>query len=220
MGSLTRFKLADYIRDYDLDTLFETGTFRGDGVQYALDAGFEKVYSTEIMSELFAANRERFAGDSRVTLFHGDSPSILDENVGSLEGNVLYWLDAHYPGAEAKLLEYNDSSRADETRYPLPAELAAIKDRRDPSRDIILIDDLRMYLDGNYDFGNTPQHIDRPGHDITFIEEMFADSHHFSVLSYDHGYLLLLPKYRPPLLHLNVKLGETLRRFSRGVFGH
>lgn len=220
MGSLTRFKLADYIRDYELGTLFETGTFRGSGVQYALDSGFEKVCSTEIVRKLYDANCERFANDARVSLFYGDSSRMLEENVAAIDGNIFFWLDAHYPGAEAHILDYNDNAQSDAVRYPLQTELAAIKANRDPSADVILIDDLRMYLDGNYDFGNTPAHIDRPGHDIAFIEDLFSESHHFSILSYDHGYLMLLPKTRPAELHLNVKLGEKIRRLARGVVGN
>jgi hypothetical protein len=42
MGMLHRFDLQRIVREYNLDFLFESGTFRGDALAYALSCTFQK----------------------------------------------------------------------------------------------------------------------------------------------------------------------------------
>lgn len=77
-------------------TFIETGFYKGEGAQAALDAGFEHVYSVEIMQRFADAGRELFAGDPRVLILHANSLDGLKElsQVFDQE-DCVFWLDAH-----------------------------------------------------------------------------------------------------------------------------
>jgi len=80
--------------------LIETGTYKGDGVRAALDAGFDTVYSIELDDSLFLDAKNAFADDRRVHIVHGDSAVRLSEILDALpeRSDVTLWLDAHASG--------------------------------------------------------------------------------------------------------------------------
>ena len=201
MGDLRRFELDRYREHYSLNTLFETGTFHGQGVQQALDNGFDSVYSVEIMDEFFDECVERFSTNDNVTLLKGHSADLLDESLPSIDGNIFFWLDAHFPGADGGLRDYDAES--DETlRCPLENELRVIAKHRRGAPDVFLIDDLRIYEDGKFENGGLPANVSRPpGANIDFVYELFGDSHHIIKLYYDEGYILLLPIHDIPKIY-------------------
>lgn len=106
----------------------ETGTFRGDGVVNALDDGFEFVYSIELDPELFKHAHERFSGEHRVLIIHGDSSSVLKRLY--VPEPAVFYLDAHWSGF------------GPETPLPLLGELETISKR--PPGDVVVIDDMRL----------------------------------------------------------------------------
>ena len=55
----------------------ETGTFRGGGIQLALDCGFEDVHSVEFDPERFQLAVHRFAGKTNVKIYHCDSSQLM-----------------------------------------------------------------------------------------------------------------------------------------------
>lgn len=87
------FRLSDY-RKYS-DTLIETGSCKGEGIQRALDAGFEKVRSVELHPDLFKHCQRRFAGNSKVELWEGYSTDSL---LKMISGPSVFFLDAHPAG--------------------------------------------------------------------------------------------------------------------------
>ena len=83
-------------------TLFvETGTYMGDGVQAALNAGFNDVVSIELATCQYDECVSRFKNNGGVKLYLGDSrnilPIVLDENVKDHK-NIFFWIDAHCSG--------------------------------------------------------------------------------------------------------------------------
>jgi hypothetical protein len=106
---------------------FETGTNLGQGVQAALDAGFDNVISVEKDPAWFTLAHDRFHADKRVTLLEGSSPRHLEERCPVMAKPHVFYLDAHS-------VEEN----------PLLDELQAIG--LSPYRShTILIDDVRMF---------------------------------------------------------------------------
>jgi hypothetical protein len=192
MGFLRRFDLARYRAHYGLTTLFETGTFRGGGVQSGIDFGFERIYSVEIIDELFQDNVERFSANKNVTILKGESAAVLDATLPDISSNILFWLDAHCPGADHGLTDYNTEPN-ERVRCPLESELKVIKKHRDGHPDVFIIDDLRMYEPGKYEGGDLPDYIRPPAGGIEFIYRLFSGSHHVVKLTYDEGYVVLLP---------------------------
>ncbi len=73
----------------------ETGTFDGHGIDLALAAGFERVFSVELDRRLYEAACIRYASDARVKLYYGNSPDVLPEMLSAAGGPATIWLDAH-----------------------------------------------------------------------------------------------------------------------------
>jgi hypothetical protein len=209
MGSLFRFDLERYAETYDLPVLFETGTFLGNGVRLAIDAGFDQVYSVEIIDEYYTANVERFSDKQNVNILKGESAAVLNQTVGEIDDNILFWLDAHFPGADGGLYGYN-SCEDDAVRCPLEHELETINSRRLGRNDVFIIDDLRVYETGDFSNGGMPAHVDRPANaSLDFIDRLFSETHHIVRLYDDEGYMLLLPNFLPPKLYLRRTLSEV-----------
>ena len=118
----------------------ETGTYKGDGVQLAIESGFENIFSIELNQELHDHSKTRFADVDFVKLCLGDStdvlPVILEENK---DLNFTFWLDGHDSGGH--------TSRGYKST-PLLEELECILSR-DKVGEIIYIDDMRTY--NNFD---------------------------------------------------------------------
>jgi hypothetical protein len=112
------------------DVFVETGTFRGDGVQRALDDGFTTVYSFESDEDLCLRARERFRGDERIRIIRGDSGRLLGGLMDYIGEPAVFFLDAHYSGW------------GEPTPLPLLEELRAIADH--PYPDVVIIDDMRL----------------------------------------------------------------------------
>src|SRR4051812_43936767 len=74
----------------------ETGTFLGDGVRRAMEAGFGAIFSIEINADLVRSNREEFKAYEQVTVVHGDSSRDLGALLARVRSPITYWLDGHY----------------------------------------------------------------------------------------------------------------------------
>lgn len=93
-GKTQAINLSKYVKYSKIHV--ETGTCNGCGVQRALNAGFEIVKSVELSPEWYEKSKKRFAGNSRVQLFLGDSRTHLQSMLGNSLCVVL--LDAHPAG--------------------------------------------------------------------------------------------------------------------------
>lgn len=80
----------------DHKLFFETGTHKGDGVQNALDMGFEEVISIEILPEFYEGCVERFKDNNKVHLFLGDSNERMEEMLELIKEPSLIFLDGHF----------------------------------------------------------------------------------------------------------------------------
>ena len=78
------------------DTLVETGTCLGQGVERALDAGYDNIKSVEMVEERFVLCQNKFANNDKVKLWLGDSRDNLLEMISDKPCVIL--LDAHPSG--------------------------------------------------------------------------------------------------------------------------
>jgi hypothetical protein len=77
-------------------TIFiETGTYRGDAIVSAQQAGFEECYSIEFNPDFWFDAIKRFNGSKDVTILLGSSEEKLAEIMPSINERCLFWLDAH-----------------------------------------------------------------------------------------------------------------------------
>lgn len=126
----------EILQKYVTNCFFETGTFVGDGVQAALDAGFKKVISIELDEKRFATCKKRFENNPNVFLYLGDVELVLNDILDPINETLTFWLDAHYSGAGTGTAL---GIRSD----PIFEELDVIKKHKIKNH-IILIDDLRL----------------------------------------------------------------------------
>jgi len=186
VGQLRRLPIARWRSRFGLEAFVETGTWRGDGLLYAVQQGFRPCFSIEAHPGLALAAEQRLARKAPHGLWEiviGDSAQALAEiapRLGVLR--TLWWLDAHLPedyGAEA-------------TRIPLLAELRAILARPSAGRDVIAIDDLRLFRGGSYGSGAWPG-----GKPFTAVyaeaAALLGARHRIRVRLEDEGYLIALP---------------------------
>jgi len=117
--------------------------------------------------------------------------SVLNEIAASKK--IVYWLDAHFPGADFGLSSY-DGTADRNLRIPLESELRKICQLRDVKNDIFIIDDLRIYEDGPFQNGNWPERLKLGGSGIGFVYELLDKTHHIQRDYRDEGYIVCLPR--------------------------
>ena len=192
MGALYRLDIGEYIRAYGVDTFLETGTASGDSLAHALTFPFEKLFSIEIDAEQYRQTLPRFTQEQRATLVHASSIKGMQQILPGIEGRILFWLDAHFPG------EWRGVARDTEDdmgiRLPLEQELSIIRELRGGAPDVLLIDDLRIYEDGPFTNGNWADRRTQGGDGIGFVHQLFDASHHITRIHLDEGYITLTPR--------------------------
>lgn len=89
-----------YLEKFGVGDIFvETGTYLGDTVKLALEAGYAMVHSVELNDELYQRAVEMFKDDMRVKIWHGDSADQLANIIKEIGNNpATFWLDAHASG--------------------------------------------------------------------------------------------------------------------------
>jgi hypothetical protein len=194
MGTLLRFKLDEFISTYHLQTFIETGSARGDSIDYAAQrTEFTRLLSCEIEPLLAIGCISRFHDDPRINIVRMESGLFMRLVTSSDLPPALFWLDAHYPGAGFGLGDY-DADIDEDSRLPLRRELELIALHRQ-GEDVILIDDLRIYETGNYEGGPLP--LDAPGtpteNGADWMRDLFAKTHSAMKCDRDQGYLILIP---------------------------
>ena len=114
----------------------ETGTYKGDGVQMALDAGFDRVHSMEIFEQLYLQSSSRFANNYGVQVWHGDTSKHFGTMIKSIDESATFWLDSYVSGWDSG---YNPDCPA-----PLMKELEEISNHSIKTH-TILMDDVRFF---------------------------------------------------------------------------
>ena len=192
MGALYQHNVSEYIQTYNLKNYVETGTGAGDCLRHAIQFDFKKLKSVEIYPQVYDKIKNGFS-DSRVELFLGNSYELMEQMVKNLEGNTLFFLDAHFPGADFHFETYTSTKDYD-TRLPLEREVRTLNSVRDLSNDVIIIDDLRVYEDNNYSDGNWSLRSQAGGDGIQFIYEIFEKTHRIERDLRFQGFLIIKPK--------------------------
>lgn len=137
------FSLAPFAKVSDV--FCETGTFHGDGIISAIDAGFKKIASVEISKVIqdIAKNRVSEVLQSKsadIDFILGDSEekivSLIQFAKKNNSQNPVFWLDAHTH-------HFEDGTVTDGKACPLLSEITAINNAFSGEA-ILLIDDLRI----------------------------------------------------------------------------
>ena len=206
MGLLREHKLTDYINKYNLKYYFETGTGKAECLEYALRYPFEEYWTVDIDEDLIEESFNKFKNMSKnINLLIGKSTEILDEYVPQIpkESPTLFYLDAHFPGADFQKCTYEESIREHKKdAFPLEEEVDVILEKRDISKDVFIIDDLVLYEEGDFEclkvgcvweYGWLQEELDLKT-DSKFLYEKFEKTHDFKKDLRSQGYLIITPK--------------------------
>jgi len=141
----------------------ETGTWVGEGVEEALQAGFNEIYSIELSPKWHKYCVEKFQSLPNVHLSQGDSGKVLEEVISQIDQPITFWLDAHYSG---------EPTAKGETNTPILNELNAIK-KHPIKTHTILIDDTRCFGTDDFDYIKIHEALDilfqiNPNYVITY----------------------------------------------------
>jgi hypothetical protein len=112
----------------------ETGTLRGDTLA-AVREEFSALLSIELDHTLYKAAIHRFKGDNKISIYEGDSSTVLNYVLAKKDTPVVFWLDGHYSGS---------GTAKGSQDCPILRELDAIIARGN-HRDVVLVDDARLY---------------------------------------------------------------------------
>ena len=194
MGQLNQtIQIKNVIDFYNIKNFVETGTGKAEVVQTVVVADDTlNIHTIEVIPEIFNKNKINFSYLKDVNWHLGTSFDILPQILPNLKGVALFWMDAHFPGADFGLSSYGDE-KDDDKRLPLKKELETIIENRDTTNDVFVIDDLRIYEDGPFESGNWDERSKYGGDGIEFIEKLF-DETHYIVRSYNaQGSIILFP---------------------------
>ncbi len=206
MGAISIFDLKDAQKYNETPYFVETGTLYGDGVKYAMKQGFEEIHSIEIEPTLYKQAKEKFKTFPQVFIHQGNSHEVLKKLLPKLKGNIIFWLDAHFPGADAHLVPYEQCLNLEPSvNLPLEKEIELIGERTNLYKDFLIVDDLWIYEDIKINGIGFNKHNSNHGHNITreelvngknldFLYNKFRDTHDFKKVYIHQGYVLVRPK--------------------------
>lgn len=126
-------------KKYPNKVFIETGSYLGDGIQYAIEAGFEQIYSIELSDKYFDICTNRFSTNKNVNLIKGDSCEKLAELIQTIDVPITFWLDGHYSCGDTACGKY---------AIPLIQELESIAQHPIKTH-TLLIDDMRCWVEYN-----------------------------------------------------------------------
>ena len=106
----------------------------------------------------------------------------------------MFFLDAHFPGADFHLASYFDE-KDENIRIPLKKEIETIVRLKNGfEKDVFVIDDLRIYEDGPFEGGNWPLRQQLGSEGIEFVYDLLSNTHEVIKNYKSQGYIIALPK--------------------------
>lgn len=133
----------DYLSEY----FIETGSFKGEGIQCALDSGFPNVLSVEIDGQRWSECLIKFHNNPKVQLWLGATEDKLWDMIKDIDVPCTFWLDAHWSGPGEPMSKQ---------KCPLETELEIIA-RHPIKTHTIMIDDMRCCNTDYFDFKSREQ---------------------------------------------------------------
>ncbi|MBW2661262.1 MAG: hypothetical protein JRD93_04565 [Deltaproteobacteria bacterium] len=155
--------IKEYAGEYQCPVFFETGTYNGDMIQAVKD-DFKQIFSVELSESLYKQARLRFNNDDHISLLQGDSGKVLPETLKRISEPCLFWLDAHYSGA--------NTAKGDKFS-PIMEEVLPILDHKVRNH-VILIDDAREFTgkDGYPEIVKFTQEVTQIRQDLKIVVEL------------------------------------------------
>jgi hypothetical protein len=209
VGTLHHFSawLPHGKKKYGIKSFVETGTGMGVSLSLAVALDFDQVHTIEIVPELVALSRMKYASNAKVHIHEGDSRVLLEPILRELPKEpALFWLDAHFPGSDSGMVDY-EAEPDIAKRLPLREEINLIHALRSDCLDVLLIDDARLFQP-EYD-GRVDQYVSGLWKDwapvqgsdrsAAFIREAYGKTHGIVCDFADQHYWMIIPKQLEPV---------------------
>lgn len=130
----------NFLKNFPGDLLIETGTYLGDGVVQALNAGYKSIISIELSRQFYIDAQNKFKEYPNIKIVNNRAHEALFDILAPIkEEQVVFWLDAHYSAC---------GTAGEDDPQPLLKELSIIekwKHTFDVKSPVILIDDMRTF---------------------------------------------------------------------------
>jgi hypothetical protein len=130
--------IEKYRSEYNINTLIETGTFRGDMIN-AQKVFFNKIYSIELDPTLHNEAKRKFQYFRNIHLIQGDSGKEIFKLISQIDEKSIFWLDGHYSGMDTAL---------GDVECPVLGEIDGIFSGSIKNH-VLLIDDARCFTGNN-----------------------------------------------------------------------
>lgn len=158
------------------DTIVETGSGLGGGIELMIEAGYKRILSVEAKDTYHQHNLQKFAPYNQVDLFFGMSKDMLPYMISPIFAPAVFFLDAHVSGPNSAGHEDytekgNDSLYAQDNC--LTSELKMILDHR-PDH-VIIIDDQNGENDENVKYRQMCLAVN-PNYQFFFYDEKRGDT--------------------------------------------
>jgi len=140
----------------------ETGSYKGDGIQKAIDAGFDKIISIEITPKYYKLCKEKFQNNISVEVIEGDSVQLLKSIISKIDEPITFWLDGHY---------VDETTKFGDKLCPILDEIDIIKDHVVKYGDTVLINDLRCWNKANFFYRHYKFDVNDIINNLKFIDK-------------------------------------------------
>ncbi len=178
------------VDDFEIKNYVETGIGICDSMSKVFPL-VDNVYGIELDPDLCVKAKESFP---KLNVFEGYSEDQMFNVLMNLTHEpTLFWLDAHFPNADFNGAPYDAESVASR-RIPLETEVAIMTENRSLIRDVVIMDDLRIYEDGPFEGGVWADRHLAAAHGIEFVNDTFKESHHMVKSYAQQGFIILFPK--------------------------
>lgn len=181
MGQLRDFDL----NEYNCNVYVETGTGKCITLNKAHNTKFDRYYTVDIDLEVVNYAKKLFPTTKVEQDLSTNALCKWLKNDISEDDRVLFFLDAHFPGADYHGAGYDVNK---ENAIPLEQELELIKYNCKSKKYVIICDDARIYKHDNWENGFYPYEIASCG--LDFVYKLF-DEKNVKILFQEEGYILI-----------------------------
>jgi hypothetical protein len=200
MGELSIFNLEDFITTNNCINYVETGTGMGVCLRHIMNYNLKNYYSIDLDGDLIGQARRNFPQEN-IEFIHNYSSEALKDLLPSLpkEEPILFFLDAHFPGADFGKMSYEQSIREFKSEaFPLLNEIKVIKQHRDISKDCFIIDDWKLYDKtknyemGGWDYEDLQAELNLTTNGDIILNE-FKNTHNYEIKLRHQGFAFITP---------------------------
>lgn len=191
MGTLKRFNLKRLTSDFGATVFVGIGAGQRDNIEWALKSGSPRVTVFVPGADEYRRLMERFAGRESVAIRRRES---IGDDLERCAGEPAIILLAGYaPGSGDDVRP--DDRGAQDAPARLAPDLGQLFGMRPRHRDVVIIDDARAFIPGEYQQGECPAGLRAwdVESSLRAVLQRFSATHVSLLCNLDRGYIVLLP---------------------------